>query len=139
MAEDRSKRSYRYQHKFKEVPLESVNLDRFPSATIDSDVDIEDRKIAKEELIGLLFKIADGILTPRQLQIFELRYKENLRQKEIADILGITQGAVSLALNGIPNYTYHKKHGGILPKLKKYCMQSASMDAKAILQLLSRL
>jgi len=136
---DRSKRSYRYQWKFKEVPLDTADLDRFTSSSAEDMKETEESKVIKEEIVQVLFTIADKILTDRQKEIFRLRFIDNLRQKEIADRLDITQGAVSLALNGIPNYTYKKKHGGILPKIRKYCMNSKNEDAQKVLGLLENL
>lgn len=136
---DRSKRSYRYQWKFKEIPLDTADLDRFTSSSAEDVKETEASKVIKEEIVQVLFTIADKILTDRQKEIFRLRFIDNLRQKEIADRLDITQGAVSLALNGIPNYKYKKKHGGILPKIRKYCMNSKNSDAKTVLGLLENL
>jgi len=44
--------------------------------------------------------ILDGVesLTERQQQVVQLYYRENLQQKEIAEILSITQQAVGDAL-----------------------------------------
>ena len=95
---DRSKRSYRYQHKFKEIPLDVADLDRFTTSMTDDAQDTEDAKVIKDEIVIILFEIANKILTDRQKQIFHLRFIENLRQKEIADRLNITQGAVSLGV-----------------------------------------
>jgi len=137
--QSKKRRSYRYQWRFKEVAVDNASLDRFSQDSMADMRESEEAKEVKEEIVSLLMSIAEEILTPRQKEIFNLRFVENLRQKEIADRLNITQGAVSLAINGIPNYVYKKKHGGIIPKLRKYCLNSDNPRAQTIAGLLDEL
>ena len=65
--------------------------------------------------------MAEDQLTVRQKQILKMRFVDGMKQQDIADELGITQGAISLQINGIPNYVYKRKHGGIIKKLKRLC------------------
>ena len=125
-------RSKRYQHKFREIGVDSVDV--FPNEKalhLQEDIDHK-RQVYKEKILREIFEIAEEQLTQRQKDILYCRYVLGMTQVAIGVRLGITQGCVSLQLNGIPNYIYGKKHGGIIPKLRKMCIGEAQIIANRI-------
>ncbi len=121
-------RSKRYQYKFREIPVESMDVFSDNMALHNAEnISSAQKQKQKEGILGAIFEIADEQLTQRQKDILYCRYVLGLTQVEIGKRLGITQSCVSLQINGIPNYTYSKKHGGILPKLKKMCVGEAAV------------
>lgn len=80
-----------------------TSLDRLVNYEVeieDKDLDFEadyiEQETTKEEYAELHKAIRQ--LTPRQQEIVKMIYFEGKTQKEVAKVLGITQGAVSLAL-----------------------------------------
>lgn len=80
-----------------------TSLDRLVNCEVeieDKDLDFEadyiEQETTKEEYAELHKAIRQ--LTPRQQEIVKMIYFEGKTQKEVAKVLGITQGAVSLAL-----------------------------------------
>lgn len=80
-----------------------TSLDRLVDCEVeieDKDLDFEadyiEQETTKEEYAELHKVIRQ--LTPRQQEIVKMIYFEGKTQKEVAKVLGITQGAVSLAL-----------------------------------------
>ena len=124
MSEGKSKR---YQYKFREISVDSLDSFGQADALNKHDPPSETAVMCKEQIFKAVLEIADEQLTERQKQILYLRFVRGMTQVQIGEKLGITQGAVSLQINGIPNYVYNKKHGGILPKLKHICVEEASM------------
>jgi hypothetical protein len=74
-------------------------------------------------LIEQLWVEIDAIIvnkfTIHQKRIIDL-YLQGKKQQEIADIVGISQTAVSSCINGVPDYRRGGKvYGGIINKLRK--------------------
>lgn len=95
------------------------------------DPDALSRSEIVEAIAGKIIKNLPTLLTPRQYEIFKMHMLENRTQRDVANILGLTQGHISLTLYGVP-----KKHqprasktktegvwGGIIPKLRKWAEQ----------------
>jgi len=121
-------RSRRYQYKFREIPVESMDVFSDSMALHNAEnISSAQKQKQKEGILEAIFEIADEQLTQRQKDILYCRYVLGMTQVEIGKRLGITQSCVSLQINGIPNYTYKKKHGGILPKLKRMCVNEAAI------------
>jgi hypothetical protein len=78
------------------------------------DVDTSDCWAAVEQLIR-------DHLTARQRQIVELHFFRGFDQPQVAEILGISQQAVSEHLFG--KRCGEGRIGGILPKLRKLCVR----------------
>ena len=70
-------------------------------------------KANKQKIFPLL-----KFLTVKQQIIVQLLL-ENKTQKQIAKTLGMTQGGVSLAINGTPKLMGSVRSGGIIKRLKK--------------------
>jgi RNA polymerase sigma factor (sigma-70 family) len=66
----------------------------------ESDQEIDDRLRAAEEVGLIIQAIMVSALTPRQREVVELYYLENMIQVEVASALGITQATVSQHLKG---------------------------------------
>jgi DNA-binding CsgD family transcriptional regulator len=85
--------------------------------------------LLREQLLEEMHIMIQGNLTQRQKQILEL-YLQGKKQQEIADTLNIVQSAVSLHLNGIPDYRRGRKvYGGIINKLKKLCRSNKRIQS----------
>jgi predicted transcriptional regulator len=130
MAVDRKKSgvSKRYQYKFREIPVESMDVFSEDMALHNKEnISSAQKQKQKANILEAIFNIADEQLTQRQKDILYCRYVLGMTQVEIGKKLGITQSCVSLQINGIPNYTYNKIHGGVLPKLRKMCINEAAI------------
>jgi DNA-binding CsgD family transcriptional regulator len=122
-------KSKRYQYKFREVGVESLDTFKQEDAMYNQNAASESSVQYKEEIFQAVLHVADEQLTERQKQILYLRFVRGMTQVQIGLELSISQGCVSLQINGIPNYIYNKKHGGILPKLKRICVEEAAVAA----------
>jgi predicted transcriptional regulator len=89
----------------------------------ESDQDIDDRLRAAEEIGLVVQAIMMSALTPRQQQVLELYYLENLTQVEVAAALGITQVTVSQHLKG--KQRGGKPVGGAFRKIRKAIHKAA--------------
>ncbi|MDR0983793.1 MAG: sigma-70 family RNA polymerase sigma factor [Ruminococcus sp.] len=58
----------------------------------------ESNQAQRKKQVSQIYKIIAGELTPSQREIFLLRYVDNLKQKEIAEKLGINKSTVSRTL-----------------------------------------
>lgn len=76
------------------VPLEPTT----GHSTLATDAPDPEREHASRELRANL-RLALARLTPRSAEIFALRYFEGLPNREIADLLGISQGVVAVLLH----------------------------------------
>ena len=125
-------KSKRYQYKFREIGVDSLDTFKQEDSLYNHDVSSETSVKYKEEIFKAVLQIADEQLTERQKQILYMRFVRGLTQVQIGMHLNISQSCVSLQINGIPNYVYHKKHGGILPKLKRICVEEAAVAMDGI-------
>jgi len=125
-------KSKRYQYKFREVGVDSLDSFRQEDGLYNQELISESSVRYKEEIFRAVLQIADEQLTERQKQILYLRFVRGMTQVQIGKQLKISQSCVSLQINGIPNYVYNKKHGGILPKLKRICVEEAAIAAEGI-------
>ena len=125
-------KSKRYQYKFREVGVDSLDTFKQEDALYSHESSSERSVKYKEEIFRAVLQIADEQLTERQKQILYMRFVRGLTQVQIGLQLNISQSCVSLQINGIPNYVYHKKHGGILPKLKRICVEEAAVAVDGI-------
>ena len=125
-------KSKRYQYKFREVGVDSLDTFKQEDSLHNQEISSEKSVKCKAEIFQAVLAIADEQLTERQKQILYLRFVRGMTQVQIGVQLNISQGCVSLQINGIPNYIYHKKHGGILPKLKRICVEEASIAMDGI-------
>jgi DNA-binding CsgD family transcriptional regulator len=125
-------KSKRYQYKFREVGVDTLDTFKQEDALYNRDTINENSLQCKEDIFRAVLQIADEQLTERQKQILYLRFVRGMTQVQIGSQLKISQSCVSLQINGIPNYVYNKKHGGILPKLKRICVEEASMAADGL-------
>ena len=123
-------KSKRYQYKFREIGVDSLDTFSQDDSLHSGDPVSESSVKCKEDIFRAVLQIADEQLTERQKQILYLRFVRGLTQVQIGAQLNISQSCVSLQINGIPNYVYNKKHGGILPKLKRICVEEAAMASK---------
>ena len=73
----------------------------------------------RDELFDLLRELVATRLTPRQREIVELAYVDQLTQGEIAERLGITQQVVSKHLFGVVRDG--KRIGGAIRRLRQLC------------------
>ena len=123
----RSGASKRYQYKFREISVKSMDV--FPDMALYNQANISSAQKQKQKasILEAIFDIADEQLTQRQKDILYCRYVLGMTEVEVAKKLGITQSGVSLQINGIPNHTYNKIHGGLLPKLRKMCISEAAI------------
>jgi len=129
MSEGKSKR---YQYKFREISVDSLDSFGQSDALNKHDPPSESVVECKDKIFQAVLEIADEQLTERQKQILYLRFVRGMTQVEIGKALGVSQGCVSLHINGVPNYVYNKKHGGILPKLKRICVEEATMVSEGM-------
>jgi len=83
----------------------------------ESDQDIDDRLRAAEEIGLVVSALMVSALTPRQREVMELYYLENMTQVEVAATLGITQVTVSQHLKG--KQRGGKPVGGAFRKIRK--------------------
>ena len=83
----------------------------------ESDQDVDDRLRAAEEIGLIIQAIMVSALTPRQREVVELYYLENMTQVEVAAALGITQVTVSQHLKG--KQRDGKPVGGAFRKIRK--------------------
>jgi len=104
-------------------------MDVFPDMALYNQANISSAQKQKQKasILEAIFDIADEQLTQRQKDILYCRYVLGMTEVEVAKKLGITQSGVSLQINGIPNHTYNKIHGGLLPKLRKMCISEAAI------------
>jgi|GEM_PF-1342426 len=93
----------------------------------ESDQDIDERLRAAEEIGLVVQAIMLSALTPRQRQVMELYYLENLTQIEVAAALGITQVTVSQHLKG--KQRRGKPVGGAFRKIRKAIHKAARSRA----------
>jgi len=123
----RSGASKRYQYKFREISVKSMDV--FPDMALYNQANISSAQKQKQKasILKAIFDIADEQLTQKQKDILYCRYVLGMTEVEVAKKLGITQSGVSLQINGIPNHTYNKIHGGLLPKLRKMCISEAAI------------
>jgi len=84
----------------------------------------ESRKKTVEEVSLLLHGMIVAALTPRQREVVDLYYFENLTQAEIAHLLGISQPTVSQHLRGKAHAG--KSVGGAFLRLRKAIHKAAA-------------
>ena len=83
----------------------------------ESDQDIDDRLRAAEEIGLVVQAVLVSALTPRQREVVELYYLENMTQVEVASTLSISQATISQHLKG--KMRNGKAVGGAFRKIRK--------------------
>ena len=110
---------------FWEVTLASEKWERFSTEDhpyYEDPGDLERRHKRGEQarvLLPELRAIIDQVLTPRQCEVIQLYFFEELNQRQIAERLGISQQSVSEHLYG--KVRNGRAVGGALRKLQKVC------------------
>jgi RNA polymerase sigma factor (sigma-70 family) len=79
----------------------------------------QQKEAFKQEAVDLIRELIHTQLTPRQRQVIEMYFYQNMTQQEIADALGVSQQVVSKTLFGVVRDG--RKVGGAVKKLRKLC------------------
>lgn len=87
------------------VPLDEMH--ELPSATVSPDRRQEDREVRRHLRRALLG------LTPRSAEIFAMRFFEDMSNRDIASLLGMSQTAVGVAI--------HRARSQVKSELTTYC------------------
>lgn len=58
-----------------------------------------EKEIVKQETINEVNKIMQKVLTPRQMYLIKLRFKDDLSMQEIIDLTGMKQPSISKCIN----------------------------------------
>ena len=128
-------RSKLYQHKIVEISFDQGKLSNFSTERGIGHIltaNACDERISelKNQLMNKMYEIIKGdYLTSHQKKILTMRLTGKT-QNEIAKHLGITQSAVHKAMHGNIDYKNNKKrYGGIVKKIKKYCIDDEEINA----------
>jgi RNA polymerase sigma factor (sigma-70 family) len=79
----------------------------------------QEKEAFKQEAVDLICELIQTQLTPKQRQVIEMYFYQNMTQQQIGDALGVSQQVVSKRLFGV--LRDGTRVGGAVKKLRKLC------------------
>jgi predicted transcriptional regulator len=112
---------------YAEIPVCPETLQTMPESSSPWHVPNPEREATRAEVVDEMMALVETIvlvaLTPRQREIFRLRFQEKHTQAEIAEMLGISQATVNHHLVG--KMRGDSCVGGVIQKIRKRIRKEA--------------